>query len=179
MSVKLYDTFTVRNILCDNVKVINTQRETFIATFGFSDRCGLYGDLLGDIKRDHRITSCIIDPLCNNVHCKPISIKGATAARGPSSQTGRVVDQTVSDLYESYPVFTAVVDVEFKNVSGRLNESVDGTINMVSYESLEVTSMSKLRSWNYNPVERHGTLGVGQMDVNKIVSFESWRDEMC
>lgn len=178
MSVKLYDTFVVRNIVCDNVKVSELKDDVFIATFGFSERCGLYGDLLQDIKRDCRISSCIIDVSCSNIHCEPRPVQGNSAARGPSSSNGRAADQTVRDLCQSYPIFTAVVDVEFKNVSGRLNESVDGNINTVLYDSFKVISMSKLRSWNYNPAKRYGSLGVGQVDVGKITEFESIRDNM-
>lgn len=178
MFVKLYDTFTVRDVLCDNVKITNVGDDVFVATFGFNDRCGLYGELLSDVKRDHRIRSCTMHLKCNDIRCKPMTINGDTAARGPSAHTGKVTDQSVRDLYESYPIFAAVVDVEFTNVSGELNESVDGTINMVLYESAKVTSISKLRSWNYDPIKRYGSLGVGQAEVNKIISFESTRDDM-
>ena len=138
----------------------------------------MYGELLLDVKRDYKTVSCFIDPKCDNVHCKPVPIDGRNAARGPSPKTGRITDQTVGELFQSYPIFTAVVDVEFGGVSATLDESMDDNIRIVSYKSLRVTSFSRLRSWNYDPIKKYGPLGAAQRDVDKMKSFESMRQNI-
>lgn len=170
---------TLDNVVCDNIKVVkHPQHTTLCASFGFSDRSGLYGQLLEAVKRCHHISACIIDPKCYDIHCTSLMLDPVLKVRGPNQggSVQRVTQQALGELYESHPVFVATVDVTFENISIDLNESLGGRVYMVSYTSFTATTTSELRSWNYNPFDRYGVNGVSQMEINRLVKYESTRD---
>lgn len=178
MSRELYNSFTTCEVVCDNIRMTNSENDSFVATFGFSDRCGLYGGILQSIQDEDGVKGCIMDPLCSKVYCDPIVVAGGTHVKVPGTEGTTVSPHTLSEICESHPVFTAMVSVTFKDVSIRLNESMGNGIYTVSYKSLEAKIISTPHAWSYDPVKRYGALGVSQIDVDKLTKFELVRDSM-
>lgn len=178
MSRKLSNTLNVRDVVCDNIRVTKSGSDTFVATFGFSDRCGLYGDILEIVKGEKDVKGCIIDPSCSTIYCDPLSISSKSVVRIPGSENTIVSPHIVGEVCESHPVFCARVNVTFKDVSIRPNEFMGDGIWMVEYKSFEVTALSTPCAWSYDPMTRYGPLGVSRIDVDKLTRFESIRDNM-
>lgn len=149
MSRILCDTLTVHNIVCDNIKVTKSGDGDFVAIFTFSDKCGLYGDVLRIVEEEEEVKGCIIESLLPVLYCHPLVIDGITVVKVPDTQCTRVSPYTVSEVYQSDAVFSARVNVTFKDISIRPSYLMGDGIYAVSYRSFKAIPLSTPCVWRH------------------------------
>lgn len=158
-SVK-YPAITVNNVYCDTIRISKCNiNDGCIATFIFNINAGVHGLLLGEIKKQYRDTSYIINDECLGITCDPaiigkdicVVMPKVTDVYSPSSSRLRRHRRStlsmvkISEIVHQRPVLMSRVNITFTDVCIYKDSSSDKDTWFVSYLSFHVDILSPMR----------------------------------
>jgi hypothetical protein len=159
-SVK-YPAITIKNIYCDTIRISKcSTNDNYIATFTFNIDAGIHGLLLGEMKKQYRETSYVINSRAIAITCDPTiidknlcvidaqptdpSMLNTNRSRRYSSTTLSMVK--VEDVAHRRPTLMSRTDVTFRDVFVYKDSSVGKDTWFVDYSSFDAKVLSPMRT---------------------------------
>jgi len=187
-----YDAISIRNVMCDNVKVYGeSYNKRYMVSIGFCRNSGIEGLLLSEIKSRHQNVTCRIESpalyktRCTSkvsIDCKVYNHCDRMVKAPQGSLTNNVKLKAglhpIADILKFNPTFHATCDVTFNRVTVGTRYIDDTPTVYVSYSEITVIITSNLWAFSFNPQDVGSNREVSEYDVKLAADFEKWRSEL-
>lgn len=187
-----YNAISIRNVMCDNIKVYGeSYNKSYMVSMGFCRNSGIEGLLLSEIKLRHQDATCRIESRALyktkciskvNIDCKVYNHCDRAVKAPQGSSTNNVKLRAglhpIADLLKFNPTFHATCDVIFNNVTVGTRNINDTPTIYVSYSDITAVITSSLWAFSFNPHGVGSGTEVSEYDVKLAADFEKWRSEL-